>query len=71
MPPFEGVIMQEIILRFNNSRTAKYFADKFGYEYLGWVEEKTSIKIARASGSIETSLDGCYMCREFREIENG
>ena len=62
--------MQEFVLRFNNPRVAKYFAEKHGYEYLGYVEGKTSIRIARATGDVQANLNGCYMVREFRKVED-
>ena len=59
--------MYEVIHRFNNSRVAKYFSDKHGYQYVGYVSGDTSFTIKRASGDIVANVEGCYQVREMRE----
>lgn len=59
--------MYEVIHRFNNPRVAKYFSDKHGYEYVGYVHGDTTYAISRASGDIVANVKGCYQVREMRE----
>ena len=53
------------ILKFRNSRAAKFFAENHGYEYLGWIEEQTTFSIQRGSGDISHTDGGSYQCRKF------
>tara|TARA_B100000927_G_scaffold233784_1_gene194119 strand:+ start:830 stop:1006 length:177 start_codon:yes stop_codon:yes gene_type:complete len=45
------------IERFRNSRAAKFFAENFGGDYLGWIEQKTTYKVR----GIGASDKGCYV----------
>ena len=49
------------VMRFRNSRVAKFFADFHGGIYKGWVEGKTAFKITRGAGTISSSDRGCYI----------
>ena len=49
------------IMRFRNSRVAKYFAVEHGGTYMGWVDGDTTFKITRGNGLISSKDKGCYI----------
>ena len=49
------------VMRFKNSRVAKFFAEFHGGIYKGWVEGETAFKITRGAGTISSSDKGCYI----------
>ena len=64
LKPTDEKMSDQDILKFRNSRAAKFFAEKHGYEYLGWVEEQTTFSIQRGSGDISHTDGGSYQCRK-------
>tara|TARA_B100000941_G_C28264262_1_gene428163 strand:+ start:108 stop:296 length:189 start_codon:yes stop_codon:yes gene_type:complete len=49
------------IMRFRNSRVAKFFANFHGGIYKGWVDETTTFTIKRGAGPISGNDKGCYI----------
>ena len=49
------------IMRFRNSRVARFFADVHGGIYKGWVQGNTTFNITRSSGTISAKENGCYI----------
>ena len=49
------------IMRFRNSRVAKFFANNHGGIYKGWVDESTTFTIKRGAGPISSNDKGCYV----------
>ena len=49
------------IERFRNDRVAKFFAEKFGGEYHGWVNDPTVFTVKRSGDAISHTDDGAYI----------
>jgi len=56
------------VMRFRNSRIAKWFAEKYDGEYMGWIFDNTGFIIERKGEQIE-SIDGGAYVTFFKENE--